>query len=250
MESVSPLYYLPYDLIDYIWDIERRRRKRMHRVIRIYIRYNFCPLFGREFFDDIFLLNGKKRVVGIKTDMESRKRPGHTLLHHAVCDNKKEVVRLLLDEGTFVDQASRLTGLTPLHEASRRGYVGMIKLLLDSGADIHAEPRAFRRYVMTYGPPLKLAIEDNRFKTAKYLLSRGANPNLLFGGNRTCLHIASGLAYGYRFCLLLLKAGAYCDIVDTDGFTPFKKAKRNGRHKSAELIQRFSSGRKNRSPPS
>nr|XP_024219771.1 transient receptor potential channel pyrexia-like isoform X2 [Halyomorpha halys] len=64
-----------------------------------------------------------------------RKEP---LLHTAVKENRRDVVELLILIGVSPDVRG-ISWSTPLHEAAARGYVDILQLLLQHGADINAE---------------------------------------------------------------------------------------------------------------
>jgi ankyrin repeat protein len=58
-------------------------------------------------------------------------------LHVAVRADNQEIASLLLKRGALVDVRDA-SDHTPLHNASWNGYLDMIVLLLDAGANIHA----------------------------------------------------------------------------------------------------------------
>ncbi|KAL8708407.1 MAG: hypothetical protein Q9220_006697 [cf. Caloplaca sp. 1 TL-2023] len=61
-------------------------------------------------------------------------------------------------------------GFNPLHYAARRGYNGVIELLLDLGYNINTQDVAGLT-------PLSLAVAEDHINIAKMLLHRGADPN-------------------------------------------------------------------------
>jgi ankyrin repeat protein len=80
---------------------------------------------------------------------------GHTPLHEAANKGHVEVVKILLEAGATVDAKTKVlrldspcisqllttpvdlqSGQTPLHYASAQGHTAVVKLLLDSGADV------------------------------------------------------------------------------------------------------------------
>ena len=60
---------------------------------------------------------------------------GVTLLHEAVDADQPDIVQLLLLHGVYPDVRAR-GGLTPLHIAVSKCYVGCVRALIENGADI------------------------------------------------------------------------------------------------------------------
>jgi len=62
-----------------------------------------------------------------------------TILHHAVSGNQIDVVKYLLRRGAKPDTANPQAGnQTPLHIAAAKGFHGIAKVLIDSGARVDA----------------------------------------------------------------------------------------------------------------
>ncbi len=60
---------------------------------------------------------------------------GNTLLHETVEADQPDVLQLLLLHGVSPNLRAR-GGLTPLHVAASKGYVGCVRALLENGADM------------------------------------------------------------------------------------------------------------------
>jgi ankyrin repeat protein len=125
---------------------------------------------------------------------------GQTALMWAAAERHPEVVKYLLDHGADwkirsfdrdnrlprLSAASSITpmargGLAALHFAAREGDVDSARWLLDAGADVDQGDADST-------PPLTVAIMNKRYTFAKFLLDRGANPNVADVRGRTPLY--------------------------------------------------------------
>ncbi|OQV13927.1 Ankyrin repeat and EF-hand domain-containing protein 1 [Hypsibius exemplaris] len=118
-------------------------------------------------------------------------------------NKSRDIVELILRHGGSPNDPALRTGRTPLIEASRRGSVPVMKLLLDEGADadavdykqVHAaHEAAYHGHVpalqllASFGAnldtpsyngntPLHLAVSSQQLAAVRYLAHRGANAN-------------------------------------------------------------------------
>jgi ankyrin repeat protein len=67
-----------------------------------------------------------------------------TCLHFAASAGHTQIVRLLLDNGAFVDALDDI-GRTPLHHASARGHPEVVMLLIERGANVEIKDDQFGR---------------------------------------------------------------------------------------------------------
>lgn len=157
---------------------------------------------------------------GARVDGKERIK-GQTALMWAAAEGHGEVVKLLAAAGADVHARSTVTrhlvcflvqcgrdaateymergAYTALLQASRRGDIGSVQVLLDAGANI--EEVAADRY-----SPLLLASHSDHLALTRYLLQRGANPNASTLGY-TALHTAV-LRGNVALVQLLVDAGA------------------------------------------
>jgi ankyrin repeat protein len=124
-----------------------------------------------------------------------------TALMWAVDGNFPELAELLIEHGADVDarasanewdaqitsepraQYRPVGGLTPLLYAARSGCTRCVRALLAAGADVdRPTPEG-----MT---PLMIAIDNQRYDTARLLLDQGANPRVWDWYGRTALYVA------------------------------------------------------------
>jgi ankyrin repeat protein len=127
-----------------------------------------------------------------------------------------DVAKLLLQRGVYVDMScaaamgnlQRVTELadlepslvnrsakyvtyyigsgTPLHNAASRGHMEIVKFLLSRGAD----PNLREEGIAPFGRALYSAVSDGHIEIAKLLLEHGANPNQPVESSADALHIA------------------------------------------------------------
>ncbi|MCL5104286.1 MAG: ankyrin repeat domain-containing protein [Armatimonadetes bacterium] len=93
-------------------------------------------------------------------------KDGATPLHHAVAKGHDGLVKLLIDSKADV-KARKKDGVTPLHIAAALGHKACAEALLDGGADVNATDAKGRT-------PLSIAREKGHTEMADFLVSRGA----------------------------------------------------------------------------
>lgn len=104
--------------------------------------------------------------VGFSPDI--RDDNGVPLLSHAIRRGDEGIMRLLVEHGADVNAVSDDRANTPLMEAATRGDVQAVRLLLDSGAD----PDLKTKYGQT---ALMLAVGEGRSNVVQLLLEDGAD---------------------------------------------------------------------------
>jgi ankyrin repeat protein len=122
---------------------------------------------------------------------------GQTALMRAVVEDHVEVVRTLLAAGADARARSK-NRFTPLLFAAQQGNVEIARMLIAAGADVNeaapdgiaGDTNAARSFKPdTEAAALLVAIDSQHEAMARFLLERGANPNLQ-GAGRTALHSA------------------------------------------------------------
>src|SRR5512145_936213 len=75
-------------------------------------------------------------VAGAEVDWVGRSGPGRTPLAEASLRGHVELVSLLLAHGADQDRKDRATGMTPLGWACHEGHREIARLLIEAGADV------------------------------------------------------------------------------------------------------------------
>lgn len=110
---------------------------------------------------------------------------GFTALHLAAFFGQEEAAKILLESGAEVDLVARNATIhvTPLHSAAAGSHPGIVKLLLEHGAD----PNAAQDGGFT---PLHSAAQNDDRESAEALLEAGADPSLANDEGKTPADLA------------------------------------------------------------
>jgi ankyrin repeat protein len=160
--------------------------------------------------------------------LDQEDRYGRTALQYAAATGNYRLVKLLVQSGANVS-AENKSG-TALHSAagSEKGSGEIIKLLLEQGAEIDAPDNNKRT-------ALHVAIWMKNRHTVQILLDRGASLDWVSSKGSTALHIAAG-----RGCVntvqLLLDRGASLEQIDFSGLSAFHIAALSGDVKTVQLL--------------
>ena len=144
------------------------------------------------------------------------KKGGRTMMMWAAAKGYVDVVRALLDRGEDVHAVSS-KGETVLKKAAKSGNMELIKMLVeDHRADVNR------------GSPLKSAVKDGRIDAIKYLLAKGAKINSQRPSNGdTALIIAVKSKVDAGVVELLVDNGATLDHANKKQETAFLIASKN-----------------------
>ena len=135
-------------------------------------------------------------------DINARGGCHDTPLHAAVIKGYVGIMRLLLEHGANMATLND-EDFGPLHEASRRGRLDVIGLLLDHRADIDSRNFLGRT-------PLFIASQEGELEVARVLLQRGATVNSCDNNGNQSLTTASKCGH-LGVVRLLLQNGATVD---------------------------------------
>ena len=90
---------------------------------------------------------------------------GRTALSYAVSHNNYQLAKLLLEAGAIPDTPAKSTGLSPIHIASNKGDLNMVKLLVEYGANTQLQGRSPNN---TW-TPISAASKNNHTKVVEFL---------------------------------------------------------------------------------
>ena len=163
-----------------------------------------------------------------KTEIEKLKENKLTQeLCDAAQDGYVDVVRLLLDRGAEVSCKDN-KGKTPLHYAAVKGHAHVAVVLLDRGAEVNGQASG----EMT---PIHYAAWYAHADVVRLLLDRGAEVNVKDNAGLTPLHFAAKDVY-VDVIMLLLNRGADVNAKDNNGWTPIHDAAWYGHVDVATLL--------------
>jgi hypothetical protein len=117
-------------------------------------------------------------------------------IHIAAKKGHYEIVDVLLKQKVKYDVVARTTGYTPLMLACMNVHSEIVELLLDAGADPHAED-------MEGNTPLHFTCAEGNYRATYLLLTAGADPDMPNSREDTAFDVAS--THGHSHVLYLLE---------------------------------------------
>ena len=149
----------------------------------------------------------------------------------AVILNNLPCVNLLLNAGASTEFCDPTSGDAPLAVAAQRGFVDVMRALLEHRADINA--KSIQGLTAVH-----FAIQQNNLQCLELLVARGAS----LGAQVTHGEATSNTAlfytaqYGRREAMrVLLRAGADVNLCVTNGMSPLMKACQKGKYRFSWL---------------
>ena len=157
-----------------------------------------------------------ERLLGQGHDVNSRDSLGHTPLHRAAIYGFVDIVRLLLDSMANIEAQSQDFGRNALQWAAWHGHEAIVKLLLERGAQIEAQDE--RKWT-----PLHLAASEGHEGVLNSLVGENLNMNGTDAYGATALYRAAEGGHEGS-ARLLLENGAQTDIKNDYAQTALHRA--------------------------
>lgn len=129
-------------------------------------------------------------------------------------------VQNLVREGANVNEATKVDGRTSLYMAAEDGYLGIIQVLVQGGADKD-------KAVHDGSTPLFIAAEMGHLAVVQYLLQQGADQDKPMHDGTTPLYVAAQNGH-LAIVQCLVQQGADKDNAMREGRTPICKAAEKG----------------------
>jgi len=111
-----------------------------------------------------------KALILAGVDVNIQGPDGRNALYDAAYKNNLEVMQLLLAKGAII--VSQGSSDTPLHAASREGYLDAVRLLIQSGADVNYRDR-------DGNTSLHCAARSGNSRLVGYLIEKGGDVSIL-----------------------------------------------------------------------
>ncbi len=150
-------------------------------------------------------------------------------IHDEVSRGNVEQVRMLLERYPELLESKDKMGKTPLFFAVNRGRKELVDLLLNAGADVHAQD-------ITGLTPLHAAAWWNKKEEAERLLAAGASLEQRDVFGDTPLHIAA-IQGRTEMVVFLVEKGADLSAQNNDGRTALDLARYYHKEETAQKLQ-------------
>ncbi|XP_054720860.1 serine/threonine-protein phosphatase 6 regulatory ankyrin repeat subunit C-like [Uloborus diversus] len=158
-----------------------------------------------------------RKLLDAGADARLQNGFGSTPLHAAARFQRRDAALVLADHGGEIDLPDSFFRKTPLHYAACHGMVGVVRKLLDAGANTRLQN-------IDGDTPLHCALSMKMAYAARILVNFDCRNDLQNGYGRSPLHLAADRGY-VGIVRKLLDAGANIRLQDIFGWTPICMAK-------------------------
>jgi ankyrin repeat protein len=153
---------------------------------------------------------------------ESREDEPYEMLEIAASRGYVELVKVLLDRGATLDESLALDG------ATLNGHIAVVELLIARGADVNSR----NDDELT---PLQVAVSNGNLEIAKVLIAHHADSKLVDEERNTILHLAA-MSNSSDIVRYLVKDGLDVNVRNRRGETPLHQAAMLGKARMAALL--------------
>lgn len=158
-------------------------------------------------------------------------------LFQAVQDGHVEKLKSLLDADPEFANTENQDGLTPLGYASHYGQAGVVRLLLEHGADVNALSHSKISFIPS-NTALHAALAGERSpEVIQLLLEHGASTSILDSDGQYALHSAAFHTDQTELIEVLLQHGADPSVLNSSGQTALDIALERGNTSTASCLQ-------------
>lgn len=158
-----------------------RSRRAKKQIPKLDIRINWYDYNSEEILQDLVIYGHDALDLGPEQNLKMY-RANYTL-YKAIQNGCAHVVRVLIDRGVNLTQ--NLYGHPALHRAAECDQFEIVAMILDAGVDVNCRSNTRNETA------LNTAARKNAIRTARLLLSRGADPESVDFWNYTPLHMAA-----------------------------------------------------------
>merc|ERR1719264_2120099 len=151
-----------------------------------------------------------------------------TALHLAAFGGHEAVVEALLSWRAIVDPRA-LEGVTPLRNAVQEGHLACVLELLKAGASVSMSDNEGML-------PIHIAAKQNRVEIVRALLDYGCSPDMLFSQYKKTPLMGAALGGADETVAFLLSKGADPDLMDNNGDTALVAAIQFQRLSTIDLL--------------
>mmetsp|Transcript_41579 Transcript_41579/g.36951 ORF Transcript_41579/g.36951 Transcript_41579/m.36951 type:complete len:223 (+) Transcript_41579:1781-2449(+) len=178
------------------------------------MKNKFTPLmiaakYGRTKNVEVLLSHADSTMISLKD------RNSMAAIHYAAEGGYLDIIKLLVEKGADINMPGK-NRLTPLLYACANGHFECVQWLVENEAKLSAKDKYKKG-------PLIAAVTNGNLKIASYLIRNGADVNQADSSDNRPIHYAA--AYGYDECVdLLIRAGANQNLSTSWKLTPLTVA--------------------------
>jgi ankyrin repeat protein len=176
-------------------------------------------------------INRVYALISPELEINEMDASGMTAIQLAVRDDNFEIIKLLVDSGADVNIGSTRFKFTPLHIAARRGDAALVNLLLANSVDVN-------RLNHEGTSALHYAVRAGKNEIAALLIANGAEVDIKDFEDYTPLHNAAWNGH-LETVELLVSNGADINLASYDGRTAYRCAVAGKSSEVADFLEKL-----------